>query len=265
MVAIADQGRASAGNSTLNGASQTLAAIYAAPSTDFHDITTGSTEFESAGVGYDLATGLGSPVANLLVPFLVGYGTSSGGTGGSGSTTSSSPTAPSNFEASALSTTEISLSWSSSSGETGYHLYENENGSAVLVGTYTAGTTSATISGLTAATTYSFELVAYNSSATASTAWVQATTPTATTTVSAPQNLTATATSSSTVQLSWSASTGGQAIAFTSMSTARPYRWPASARRHVDNRQRCDAGHAPITSSSAPITRPPAARPLGSA
>ena len=78
----------------------------------------------------------------------------------------------------------------------------------VLVGTYTAGTTSATISGLTAATTYSFELVAYNSSATASTAWVQATTPTATTTVSAPQNLTATATSSSTVQLSWSASTG---------------------------------------------------------
>ena len=78
----------------------------------------------------------------------------------------------------------------------------------MLVGTYTAGTTSATINGLTAATTYSFELVAYNATATTSTAWVQATTPAATATVSAPQNLTATATSSSTVLLSWSASTG---------------------------------------------------------
>jgi len=52
-----------AGQSTLNGATQTITALYAAES-DFNDITTGSTQFESAGVGYDLATGLGSPKAN---------------------------------------------------------------------------------------------------------------------------------------------------------------------------------------------------------
>ena len=70
LIAIADQGRAASGLGTLNGASQTLAAIYAAPAADFHDITSGSTQFESAGPGYDLATGLGSPVANLLIPYL---------------------------------------------------------------------------------------------------------------------------------------------------------------------------------------------------
>ena len=89
LVAIADEGRALSGLSTLNGASQTLAAIYAAPSTDFHDITTGSTQFQSAGVGYDLATGLGSPVANNLIPYLAAYGSSASGT--SGGTTSSIP------------------------------------------------------------------------------------------------------------------------------------------------------------------------------
>ena len=155
----------------------TLAAIYAAPSTDFHDITTGSTQFESAGVGYDLATGLGSPIANLLVPFLVSYGATSGssgsGSGGSGTTTTSSdPTAPTNFTASTLSTTQISLSWTSSTGQSGYQLYENVNGSTVLLTTYGAGRPRRQIGGLTAGTTYSFELVAYNSSGTAATSWM---------------------------------------------------------------------------------------------
>ena len=213
-IAIADQGRALAGQSTLNGALQTLAAIYAAPSTDFHDITTGSTQFESAGVGYDLATGRGSPIANLLVPFLVSYGATSGssssGSGGSGTTTTSSdPTAPTNFTASTLSTTQISLSWTSSTGQSGYQLYENVNGSTVLLTTYGASATSAVVGGLTAGTTYSFELVAYNSSGTAATSWIESTTATATvTTVVAPQNLAATATANTTVQLSWSALAG---------------------------------------------------------
>jgi subtilase family serine protease len=79
MIAIADQGRAIAGEGTLNGVTQTLPLLYAAPSSDFHDITTGSNGF-SAGAGYDLVTGLGSPEANLLVPYLVS-GTAASGNG----------------------------------------------------------------------------------------------------------------------------------------------------------------------------------------
>jgi subtilase family serine protease len=86
LVAIADQGRFlsySASNpvSSLDGASQLLPALYAmydssSYSSYFHDVTTGSTGFfTSAGPGYDLATGLGSPNANLIVHALVGLAT----------------------------------------------------------------------------------------------------------------------------------------------------------------------------------------------
>ena len=90
MVAIADQGRAIAGVGSLNGASQTLPALYSLYSTspgDFHDIlysngstpnpwagntlpgpSIGQVPLYSPGTGYDLATGLGSPVGNLLIP-----------------------------------------------------------------------------------------------------------------------------------------------------------------------------------------------------
>ena len=65
LIAIADQGRVAVGGTTLDGATQTLPALYSLPSTDFHDITTGSNGTFSAGPGYDYATGLGTPVANL--------------------------------------------------------------------------------------------------------------------------------------------------------------------------------------------------------
>ena len=45
--------------------------IYALPSSEFHDITSGNNGF-SAGAGYDLVTGLGTPIANLMVPDLAG-------------------------------------------------------------------------------------------------------------------------------------------------------------------------------------------------
>jgi len=69
VIAIADQGRVQNGLGTLDGASQTLPMLYqlhqSNPS-DFHDITSGNNGFP-AGTGYDLVTGLGSPVVNLLV------------------------------------------------------------------------------------------------------------------------------------------------------------------------------------------------------
>jgi len=74
MIGIVNQGRALAGESTLNGYTQTLPMLYSLPSSDFHDVTTGSNGTYSAAPGYDLVTGLGTPVANLLVPALAGYG-----------------------------------------------------------------------------------------------------------------------------------------------------------------------------------------------
>jgi autotransporter-associated beta strand protein len=72
MIAIADQGRALAGEAPLDGPTQTLPAIYQLPAADFHDITTGNNG-DAAGPGYDLATGRGSPIGNLFIPGLVGY------------------------------------------------------------------------------------------------------------------------------------------------------------------------------------------------
>jgi hypothetical protein len=75
LIAIADQGRALAGLSSLDGPSETLPKLYSLSSSDFHDITSGTSTGspnQSAGTGYDLVTGLGSPVANLIVADLVG-------------------------------------------------------------------------------------------------------------------------------------------------------------------------------------------------
>ena len=79
LTAIADQGRAL--GRALGGTLQSLdtgtsdhslqAALYTLPSADFHDITSGYNGY-SAGPDYDLVTGLGTPVANLLIPDLAG-------------------------------------------------------------------------------------------------------------------------------------------------------------------------------------------------
>ena len=71
LMAIVDQGRAAAGLSSMDGYTQTLPALYALPSGDFHDVATGSnTNGDAAGPGFDLVTGRGTPVANLLVAAL---------------------------------------------------------------------------------------------------------------------------------------------------------------------------------------------------
>ncbi len=70
LIALADQGRAAAGLGALTNAA---AAIYSLPAADFHDITSGGNGY-SALYGYDLATGLGSPRADLVIADLVKYG-----------------------------------------------------------------------------------------------------------------------------------------------------------------------------------------------
>jgi hypothetical protein len=70
LVAIVNQGRAVAGKSPLANAQ---AALYAMPSADFHDIVDGSNHQFYATPGYDLASGLGSPIADKLIPDLVAF------------------------------------------------------------------------------------------------------------------------------------------------------------------------------------------------
>ncbi|HEY2154571.1 MAG TPA: fibronectin type III domain-containing protein, partial [Isosphaeraceae bacterium] len=76
LLAIADQGRALSSQPALDNANaqQVQATLYANRA-DFHDVTTGSSTGSpnySAGVGYDYVTGLGSPIANLVIQSLDG-------------------------------------------------------------------------------------------------------------------------------------------------------------------------------------------------
>ncbi len=86
IIALADQGRELNGNAPLNGPDQTLPALYqlytdkTTYAADFHDITVGNSGMYSAGPGYDLVTGIGSPIVNHLVPDLVAYGAATSAT-----------------------------------------------------------------------------------------------------------------------------------------------------------------------------------------
>jgi subtilase family serine protease len=71
IIAAADRARVLAGEASLSS-TQTLSLLYgtsttASYTTDFHDITSGSNFVGTATKGYDLVTGLGSPVASQLI------------------------------------------------------------------------------------------------------------------------------------------------------------------------------------------------------
>jgi Subtilase family len=71
IIALVDQQRGFAQLAPLTGYNQTLPMIYSLPSSDFHDITTGYNQNgTTATTGYDQVTGLGSPIANLVVSAL---------------------------------------------------------------------------------------------------------------------------------------------------------------------------------------------------
>jgi hypothetical protein len=77
LAALVNQGRAAAGKSPIGtghtyGLNDVLYALAgtSAYATDFFDVTAGSNG-NAAKTGYDLVTGLGSPVANRLIPDLI--------------------------------------------------------------------------------------------------------------------------------------------------------------------------------------------------
>jgi hypothetical protein len=75
LMALVDQGRVAAGKTNLSsdGGTTIQAALYSAPSNAFNSITSGTNGGYTAVAGYNLVIGLGTPVANLLVPVLVAY------------------------------------------------------------------------------------------------------------------------------------------------------------------------------------------------
>jgi hypothetical protein len=101
LIAIADQGRAISGLGSLSNAQS---ALYTLPTSDFHDITSGSNG-SSAAAGYDLVTGRGTPVVTSIVQALGGGSASTAKTtpvtvststhSTSSKSTSSAPSAPS--------------------------------------------------------------------------------------------------------------------------------------------------------------------------
>ena len=71
LIAIADEARAANNEGSLDGPTQTLPDLYRLSSNDYNDITKGSNGY-STGSGYDLATGLGTPIASRVVGDLWG-------------------------------------------------------------------------------------------------------------------------------------------------------------------------------------------------
>jgi Dockerin type I domain len=110
LIAIADQGLSLGGAGPLAG-NQMLTDLYAIYGNGnyqyaFHDITSGSNASHSAGTGYDLVTGLGSPRANVIANLLAGDSLIPTSIGPSGTSSSTTPT----------------FQWSAIGSATGYYL-----------------------------------------------------------------------------------------------------------------------------------------------
>ncbi len=115
------------------------------------------------------------------------------------------PSAPTGLSVTGTSSSSVSLSWTGSSGATGYNVYRN----GTKVGS-PAGT-SFTDSGLAASTSFTYQVTATNSAGeSAKSASVSGTTSAGggTTVPAAPTGLSVTGTSSSSVSLSWTGSSG---------------------------------------------------------
>jgi len=73
LIALADQSRSTPlSTNNLTSRTEYNAATGTVYASNYHDVTTGSNGF-AAGPGYDLATGVGSPQANNLVPWLISH------------------------------------------------------------------------------------------------------------------------------------------------------------------------------------------------
>ncbi len=184
-----------------------------------------STSFLSSAsndVGYIYITNDVLPNPYDSVPSYFGTLVADLDTGSSGAT---APSAPTGLGASAVSTSQIDLSWTAPSSNggsaiTGYKIAQSLNGSSTwstLVANTGKTTTSYSNTGLLASTAYTYRVSAINAAGTSSPSNIASATTIGlgnTTVPSAPTGLGATAISSSQINLSWTApsSNGGSAI-----------------------------------------------------
>ena len=124
----------------------------------------------------------------------------------SGATLAAGLTAPTNVQAQVVNNTTIALSWKDVSGESGYRVYRYDGNQTVLIGTLAANATGFQATGLAPGKKYSFYVQAFTPTATANSAWVEATT--SGTPLASITNLTAVATGPSTVRLNWTEPAG---------------------------------------------------------
>ncbi|MET8037778.1 discoidin domain-containing protein [Streptomyces sp. NPDC005345] len=93
------------------------------------------------------------------------------------------PTAPGNLRVTAVSDTSVTLAWSASTdnvGVTGYRIRRFTGANATPIGTAAANTTTFTVTGLTASTSYTFDVQALDAAGSVSTPSSQVTTITST-------------------------------------------------------------------------------------
>ncbi|QGQ95536.1 DUF5060 domain-containing protein [Paenibacillus psychroresistens] len=135
-------------------------------------------------------------------------------TGGSGGGDTTAPTAPTGLTSPSKTATSVNLSWTASTDNVGVVGYDIYNGVS-LAGT-TTGATTITISGLTASTAYSFTVkardAASNTSVASNALSVTTNASADTTAPSAPAGLTSPAKTTTSVSLSWTASTDNVAV-----------------------------------------------------
>jgi hypothetical protein len=141
LIAITNQGLATARKAPLSG-TQAQTQLYSLPTSDFHDITSGSNGY-AATPGYDLVTGLGSPKANLVVAGLL----SANGVSPAAATTQVTVATPTKTSTSTSSShhtasTQSNLSTSSTGGTA------TPGGSSNSLGTSSASSNSQALIGL---------------------------------------------------------------------------------------------------------------------
>ncbi len=137
LLAIADQGRALSHQSALDSTNpqEVMNILYKNPA-DFHDITSGTSTGSpnySAGIGYDYVTGMGSPIANLIVGSLDGTSTASHDK----LVLTATPTAETAGTSFSLTVTAQNSSGKTDTGYTGTIQFTSSDAQAVLPANFT--------------------------------------------------------------------------------------------------------------------------------